>query len=246
MIAQYHILNGDVLKAQFPNSLRGEQIVLRECLVDGAVEGDTLDELLATRAAFMSNNYEGVTEAVYYEKTLSEFQKIINIPPNSVVNLWFEEDLFCQVNFWFTIHLLQQHIPNANIYLVKPNPPNQYSFGYLSMEELEGLYQERLLLQKREALASLWPLYQKNKTDQLLEVTKNLVKDYPFILPAVKAHLDRIPKEGTIGYPSNLLLEIMEEIGTKDFSSVFKVFNKRAAIYGYGDVQVKRLWKALQ
>ena len=249
MISQYHILNGDALKDQFPTDLSGEIIVLRECLVDGSVEGDTLEELLATRATFISQYYEGITEEKYYEKILPEFQKILNIPPLSEVTLWFEEDLFCQVNFWFTIHFLQhflQHrIPNISIYLVKPNPPNQYSFGYLSQEELVGLYHQRQLLRKKETLASLWPYYQKNKTAELLKVAETLSTDYPFLIPAVNAHLNRIPKEGTIGYPSEVLLQIMEEIGTKDFDVVFRLFNKRAAIYGFGDLQVRRLWKKI-
>ncbi len=245
MILQYHILNGDALKAQFPTTLSGEQIVLRECLVDGAVEGDTLKELLATRATFISQNYEGITEAEYFEKTHSEFQKIINISPNSEVNLWFEEDLFCQVNFWFTIHLLQQHIPSTPIYLVKPNPPNQYSFGYLNKEELVGLYQRRQLLQQKEAIASLWTYYQKSKTEQMLEVAEALAKEYPFLVPAVKAHIDRIPKEGQLGRPSQLVLQIMEDLGTEEFGPVFSAFSKQAPIYGFGDTQVKRLWKDL-
>ncbi len=246
MIAQYHILNGDALKEQFPTSLVGERIVLRECLVDGGVEGDTLEELLATRSAFLSQHYEGITKPLYYEKILPEFQKIKNISPASEVNLWFEEDLFCQVNFWFTIHLLQQQIPNTPIYLVKPNPPNQYSFGYLNQEELVGLYEGRQLLQKKEMLARLWQYYQKNETDQLVQIAETLAIYYPFLLPAVKAHIARIPKEGTMGYPSQVLLQIMDDLGTKDFGLVFKEFTKRAAIYGFGDVQVRRLWERLR
>ena len=245
MIAQYHILNGDALQSLFPRNISGEQIVFRECLVDGSVEGATLDELLATRATFISQHYEGVTEEDYYNKTHSEFQKIINIPPKSEVNLWFEEDLFCQVNFWFTMHLLQQRIPNTSIYLVKPNPPNQYGFGYLNEEELLLLYQERQLLTQKEKLAGLWIHYQKKETEELLRVAENLSVDYPFLLLAVKAHLDRIPKEGQLGRPSQLLLEIMKDLETNEFSPVFRAFSKQAAIYGFGDVQVMRLWKKL-
>lgn len=243
--SQYHILNGDALKAQFPTNLAGELIILRECLVDGPVEGNNIEELLATRATFISQHYEGITAAEYYKKTLFEFQKIINIPPYSEVSLWFEEDLFCQVNFWFTIHLLQQQIPDTPIHLVKSNPPNQYSFGYLSKEELMGLYEQRQVLKKKEVLASLWTYYQKKETDQLLQVAKTLAIDYPFLMPAVKAHLDRIPKEGHIGRPSQALLQIMEDLGTEDFDPVFSAFSKQEAIYGFGDFQVKRLWKKL-
>ena len=39
-------------------------------------------------------------------KLVSEFEKIQNIEEGVDINLWFEDDLFCQVNFWFVISLL--------------------------------------------------------------------------------------------------------------------------------------------
>ncbi len=39
MRKQYHILNGDSLKEQFPENIQGDIIVARECLVDGNVKG---------------------------------------------------------------------------------------------------------------------------------------------------------------------------------------------------------------
>jgi len=36
---QYHILNGDALKEQFPDRIKGKIIIARECLVDGNVTG---------------------------------------------------------------------------------------------------------------------------------------------------------------------------------------------------------------
>jgi hypothetical protein len=40
----YHILNGDALKGQFPSEIPGQLIVARECLVDGDVSGESLSE----------------------------------------------------------------------------------------------------------------------------------------------------------------------------------------------------------
>jgi hypothetical protein len=37
----------------------------------------------------------------------------------------------------------------------------------------------------------------------------------------------------------------MDELGTTDFGLIFKEFNKREAIYGFGDLQVKRLLDGL-
>ena len=42
-----------------------------------------------------------IMEVTTMKKTVPEFLKMQNIPENSEINLWFEDDLFCQVTFWF-------------------------------------------------------------------------------------------------------------------------------------------------
>ena len=72
MKKQYHILNGDVLKNRFPENIPGEIIVIRECLIDGSVEGNDLKDFFATRAKFISDSYEGCSEQDYFKKTVPE------------------------------------------------------------------------------------------------------------------------------------------------------------------------------
>lgn len=97
MRKQIHILNGDSLKEQFQDEIQGDLIVMRECLVDGNTEGESLDELYKTRAHFISDSYGDFTPDDYFKKTVSEFEKIQSIQANSDINLWFEDELFCQV-----------------------------------------------------------------------------------------------------------------------------------------------------
>jgi hypothetical protein len=58
MRRQYHILNGESLRQQFPENIQGN-IIVAECLVVGNVKGNELNELFHTRSQFISNNYEG-------------------------------------------------------------------------------------------------------------------------------------------------------------------------------------------
>ena len=117
---QYHILNGDILKEQFPD-ISGELIVARECLVDGDVNGKNLAELYNSRAKFISKNYRGYSIRDYYEKTVPEFQKIQDIPENSDINLWFEDDLFCQVNLWFVVTATTEEHLQAVLIVIEEN-----------------------------------------------------------------------------------------------------------------------------
>ena len=238
MSRQYHILNGDALRQQFPSAIEGEIIVARECLVDGDIEGENLEELFHSRAQFIASSYSGYTEADYYRKTVPEFQKIQEIGEGAMINLWFEDDLFCQVNLWFVAHLLLEYAPNSTVYLVRPKLHTHYGFGGFDKAGLISLYKEKTLLTEIERLAKLWKAYQNQHIEGLLDIAKALEEIYPFILPAVQAHIDRV----TIERPSQSLKMIMEELQTENFGTVFKEFNQRESIYGFGDLQVKRLF----
>ncbi|MDX5583892.1 MAG: DUF1835 domain-containing protein [Aureibaculum sp.] len=235
------MLNGDSLKQQFPENIQGDIIVARECLVDGHVKGKDSDELFASRAKFLSQNYGG-TEQDYYEKVVPEFQKIKSINDDSDINLWFEDDLFCQVNFWFVVHLLNKKIRNNTVFLIRPESHNQYGFGGLNNAELISIYKNRSALMELNKVASLWESYQNDNTVKLISTARELESVYPFILGASEAHVERKPTNENAGRPIQSLITIMKELETEEFAPVFREFNKRESIYGFGDLQVKRLF----
>ncbi|TRX60615.1 DUF1835 domain-containing protein [Fulvivirga sp. M361] len=242
MKEQYHILNGDALKDQFPKAIQGEIIVTRECLVEGSVKGDNLNELYTTRAKFLNESYGECSEQDYHRKVVTEFQKVLNIPQGAEVNLWFEDDLFCQVNFWFMVHLIRLFEKHNSIFLVRPEKHGPYGFAGLTESMLISIYENRILLTELDQLADLWKFYQHNDTKKLLEIAEELESKYPFILAAVRAHMERIPTEGSLGRPGQSLIQIMKDLETEEFGPVFREFSKREAIYGFGDLQVKRLF----
>nr|WP_321405432.1 DUF1835 domain-containing protein [uncultured Carboxylicivirga sp.] len=243
MSQQYHILNGDALKHQFPDAIKGKLIVARECLVDGSVEGENLSELYETRARFISQNYEGFEISEYYEKTVTEFTKIQNIPSHSEINLWFEEDLFCQINLWFVINLIYTSYNNQTIYLIRPKAHFEYNFGGMNNEELLNAYSNKTRIEFSELkeLSRLWALYQKNGCDEMMSIAQKLDHKFPFLKKAINAHIDRLPQNGSPGRPVKTLIQIMDGLQTEDFNTIFREFNRREAIYGLGDLQVKRI-----
>lgn len=115
----FHITNGDHLAEDLKKtSIEGEIIVCREALVSGDLKEDFLEDFWELRAKTISEDYN-VSRESYYEKSVSEFEKILNIPEGSEVNLWFEDDLFCQVNLWFCVSLLSK-IKDLKIYRIFP------------------------------------------------------------------------------------------------------------------------------
>lgn len=245
MTALYHILNGDVLKNQFPKQIPGQIIVARECLVDGPVDGDSLEELFETRSSFIKKAYGTFEDEDYYQKSVSEFRRIMSIPADSEINLWFEDDLFCQVNFWFVCSLLQAHSKNCSINYVRPEVHTRFGFGGLNEADLMAIFNNRKKLTQIKKLAELWALYQHQSTSEMLSIGKQLETDLPFLLPAIQAHIDRVPSDGEPGRPVKSLMEIRDEFKTNDFGTIFREFSKRESIYGFGNLQVRRLYDEL-
>lgn len=244
---EFHILNGDALKEQFPDSLNGELIIARECLVDGDVSADSLDQLFELRAEYLSNAYDS-EKGSYHNEVIPEFKKIISLPEHSVIHLWFEDDLFCQVNLWFVSHLIHNFVTPSQVFLVRPHTDIQYGFGGLNSDGLENAFRSKVRLPVDEVklFSSLWELYQGQNHAEILELAVEHSERFPFLENAAKANLERFPNNGSPGRPEQTLLDIMKETGSDEFGPVFREFHKRESIYGFGDLQVKRLFDALR
>ncbi|HQU73849.1 MAG TPA: DUF1835 domain-containing protein [Calditrichia bacterium] len=241
-----HILNGDALQNQFPAELPGTQIVARECLVDGDVSGETLADFWANRARFICSCGEELTREDYHRKTVAEFQKIAAIPPEAEIYLWFEDDLFCLVNLWFVNFLLKHYQKPNSLFWVRPPAHNQYGFGGLTAKELITAFENRLPIRSPGKFARLWQHFQSGDSDGLLQAAKTLQGEFPFLMPAVRAYLESLPAGGNPGRPARVIGEILDELPEADFATVFREFSRRESIYGFGDLQVQRLFDAVR
>lgn len=241
MTKQYHILNGDALKNMFPKFIPGKILVCRECLVEGSVKGKNPGEIFTTRAEFISTRYKGHSKDDYFQKTVSEFDKMKDIPLDADINLWFEDDLFCQVNFWFVIYLLNWQNKDPSIYLVRPKPGCEYNFGRMDESDLVTAFEDRIKVSEVQQLSGLWKSYQDNDCEKMLETANSLKEKYHFLMPAIKAHMDRRPDDKNPGRLVESIKNIMTELQTDEFAPIFREFCKRESIYGFGDLQVKHL-----
>lgn len=238
----YHILNGDALNEQFQEEIGGQLIVCRECLVEGDVSGENLNEVCSSRKDFFSKAYK-VTNVEYDKKSYAEFLKIINIPKGSNIDLWFEYDLFCQVNLWFVIHLINQHLTSPSLFLIRPIAELKYGFGGMEKEDLKKAFYQKMRLQNREVqvLSKLWLHYQNNDFIRMEEIATDYMEDLPFLLPVVLAHKERFPQQG-MGKLQKIMKEILTDLDDPAFEKVFRIFQDRTHIYGFGDSQVKRIY----
>lgn len=234
-----HILNGDALLERFPVEIEGRPNVCRECLMDGEVKAQNPSDFFSIRSKYLSQTYGGTVQD-YYKHVVPEIEAISKLPAKEEVNLWFEEDLFCQINLWFICSLLK---PSQNVYLVMPLASNPYSFGHLSKNELLHCYHKKRELKELSTLQKIWEAYTNKDLDSMYSIAKSLKESHPFILSAVQAHSQRLSPNS---YPEILLKNLKLSLNTEDFARVFHAFSKQAPQYGYGDLQVKRMWDSIQ
>ncbi|ADY51882.1 hypothetical protein Pedsa_1315 [Pseudopedobacter saltans DSM 12145] len=243
---QYHVLNGDCLAEQLKQtSITPNFIVCRECLVEGNVFANNITDFWKLRTAFITGMYKGSREE-YFEKVVNEIEKLNHLPQYSEVCLWFEDDLFCQVNLWFVITVLSEH-PTLKIFRVFPaieRPVDIWKgFGIANAEKLEQAYNAKVQLEGKdiELGKCLWESYQNNDFNRLEALSKHRTNGFAYLEEVCRAHIDRFPLGKNLSRPQQVIKEIIST-GVRDFSSVFSEFSKREGIYGLGDLQVKRLY----
>ena len=219
----YNILNGDSLAYSFPEAkIPGETIVVRDALMDGDLFGEGLDDFWRTRAGYI-----GITEAEYNNSVVKEFRKIIDGPNNSEFNLWFEYDLFCQVNMWFVISVINNLKIQKEVFAVYTSyldtTDNRFwnGFGPATANELKVCYSNRIPLTEDDLVmgSNLWKAYKTGNLDKLTRLSRNQSSAFPYLQEVVKAHVERFPKNGTKGRPERVLEDIMKNIST-DFNKV--------------------------
>lgn len=243
----FHVLNGDALAEIFPGTIPGERIIFRECLVDGPVNPTPTQELWQVRAEFIQKNYPEGEKVDYRKQSYDEILKIKFIPAGAKIYLWFEEDLFCQVNLWFILNYLKDH--HAAVFLVPPYTDSPYHFSALTEQELTNSYESKahaLNVRELEILAMIWTHFQKEEVFEALKIAGVFQERFPFLKVAVEAWRDMIPFGDFKGKPKTVLLEIALKLNTPDFETIFTEFQKRLPAYGFGDLQVKRMCRELE
>ena len=105
-----HITNGDSFTQRLKGlAIKGDIITWREMLCEGKTLSNVGSEpFWKTRFEFFSKNYR-VSKSWFVEKTLKEYRSLCNHKAQDQIVLWFEFDLFCQINMLAVLSWLKQH-----------------------------------------------------------------------------------------------------------------------------------------
>jgi hypothetical protein len=211
-------------------------------LIDGDLKANNLEDFWNVRDAYLSNSFVK-PDNFYKEKVKSEFDKLIENANGSEINLWFEYELFCQVNLWFCLWLLSEKDAEINIVypIVKDEKDIWSGFGYLDEDDLKKSFGKRIKLSSDDISfgSKLWNAFQNKNNTTLKSLSEAESKSFPTLKEVGNAACEIETR------PRETLKEIMKN-GETNFGKVFQEFNRIEAIYGFGDLQVKKIFDHLR
>ena len=233
-----HVLPGDAQVPAFNESgIEGEMLVCREALVEGDISRDSLDEFFINRAAFINSVYDE-DPSNYNARVASQFRRLLEIHTGDEANLWFEYELFCAVNMWFCLDLLNR--TKSDVYRVAPvylDEENRWDgFGGANGDRVRQCFEGRIKLSSDDIQlgSELWHAFRIKDTEELIRLSSTSTNAFPYLIEVGKAAAE------IDSSPAAIIAEIQLE-GINNFNEIFLEFRRRAGVYGYGDSQVKHL-----
>jgi hypothetical protein len=241
-----HLHNGDSAAGTARNaSIPGDHLAWREALVCGPAPGlMSEEEFHQTRAAHLAQAF-----GVEFEKAQSELREqrlaLSRFVEHEEVVLWFEHDLFCQVQLIYLLDWFAKHEPGKTrlsaISIDRfPGIEDFRGLGQLNEAQLESLFPTRREITSEQlSLGSkAWGAYSSSNPTEIESLLQSDTSALPFLASALLKHLERFPsRRNGLGRIANIALELIEA-GQNEFTQLFPEFGRREPIYGFGDAQV--------
>ncbi|MFK5958280.1 MAG: DUF1835 domain-containing protein [Lutibacter sp.] len=247
MTKTLHVLNGDSTAEILEKSkIKGAIIVWRELLCDGPLHKNVgSDEFWLNRYTFFEQEL-GTERLDYFDKTIKEIVKLEDVSDYNEVVLWFEFDLFCQVNLLaLCTYLLDNYVKKTNYYLVctgnKKGEKQLQSLLNFSPEDYETLYENKISLSKSnlEYAKKCWNVFVENSFEELKNFNFNQSSKFQYLQVAMNQHLLRFLSENGFNQISTKILEIINFNSLSEVEIVknLLIWQKEETVYGFGDMQ---------
>ncbi|GAB5523519.1 MAG: hypothetical protein Roseis2KO_13910 [Roseivirga sp.] len=249
-----HILNGDSTRHVLEQTeITGDHCVWRDVLSQGPVVPDVgSDAWWNTRKAYMSQVFEISPEA-FEKQAREEFKKTEAFADYAEVVLWFEYDLFCQINMMALLHWFdQQERGDTKVSLICVGREAGYEklvgLGELPAELYPELFSRRRIMGSADfSFASdvyeAWCSADPTDLETFVLLPSN---EFPYLSDALQSHFRRFPSVQTG------LTEIEQEIvnliqgGVHEERKIVGSLLRWQQFYGFGDLQFFQVLQRLR
>ena len=241
-----HITNGDSTTNYLQKlNFSGEFITWREMLCEGKTTTDVGSESFwKNRFEFLKSSYK-ITKNKFINYTLKEYRNLCNKKDQKEIVLWFEHDLFCQINMIAIISWLKRYRKGYHISLVCSGKIEKsdklFGLSELSETQIKEHYKNRIELTQDdiEYADYMWQLYCSDSPLRLETIYKfNPMSPFQYLASALEAHLKRFPSlENGLNSVENTILKTSEKHPLATKEKLVSRLLQEQEIYGFGDLQ---------
>ena len=241
-----HLHNGDSTAGTARQAnIPGEHIAWREALVCGPTPaGLSEPEFIDTRARHLADSYSRPVEKCRAELRAMH-EALASFSEHDEVVLWFEHDLFCQIQLIYLLHWFAgRDLGRTKLSLICidefPGIQIFHGLGQLNEEQLLSLFLGRreITFEQLELAAKGWAAYCAPDAVALIALINSDMSALPFLKEALSKHLQRFPStRNGLGRVENEALKLIPA-GYGEFRSLFPAFIRREGAYGFGDAQL--------
>ncbi len=248
MSSLLHITNGDHFTEKLESlKLKGDIITWREMLCEGQTLTSVGSESFwKMRFDFLHKNYK-VSKSWFIEKTLKEYRSLCNHKQEDEIVLWFDYDLFCQVNMIAVLSWLKTHRKYAHISLVcsgkEDDTDAMYSLNQLDDDQLLKLYKNKVELTQDdiEYADYVWQLYCSDNPIRLENLSDYSEFQFDYLSNAIQAHLHRFPSiKNGLNEMENNILRLAQDKKPADRTTFLSDILENQGFLGFGDSQYER------
>ncbi|MCB1051777.1 MAG: DUF1835 domain-containing protein [Acidobacteria bacterium] len=233
-----HITNGDAVGQTLQSAGFTPLLIWRDVLHEGPIPaGADEAELDQARAHFLASR--GWTQLADVQKDFAyRRQTLDGLNPETQVVLWFEHDLYDQLQIWQIVHDLagRQKLDKTELICIGSHPEIQpfFGLGQLNAKQLSALYPQRVPLAAEwiSTWTQAWAAFQNNPLD-LNTLTD---PDCPFYAENRLRLMQEFPDlESGINLTERLILTAVSQEVTR-LGDVFRWVHRKEAAPFMGDL----------
>lgn len=242
-----HVLNGDSTASIFDASeIKDPYVVWREFLCEGPVHKDVGSDAFWKQRYYFFEKEVDCTRLKYFDKTIREIIQLEDLSNTSEVVMWFDADLFCQINLLaLCSFLLKSFRKDVSYYLICIGDFNSggqlKSFSDYAPDEMVQLMDIKLKITKNDLIYAdeCWTVYAENKIQKLKTFNFNKNPKFPFLQRAINQHLLRFSNEKGLGQIDRKILELIHHSPKTKNEIIRKllIWQHERTVYGFGDQQ---------
>lgn len=250
-----HITDRDITTNHLKNlKFPGSFITWREMLCEGKTTSDIGSESFwKNRFEFFKLTYQ-ISKQQFIDYTLKEYRNLCKEKEQDEIILWFEHDLYCQINMLAVISWLKRYRKGYQISLVCPNKTKdskrKLGLSQLNVKEIEQHYKRRIELNQTdiEYADYIWQLYCSSSPLRLETVYKfnPIPSPFKYLDTAIEKHLQRFPSiENGLNKIENTIIKTAENQKLTSKNKLISKLIKNEEAYGFGDLQYEQHIKSL-